>query len=57
MPCLASSFFDAMSGVKKQPNFLPAIICPTSALKRSFAKFGQVIVAIKFKRFLTPDMA
>jgi len=34
MPCLAS-FFDAMSGVKKLPNFVPAISYPTSAFEPS----------------------
>ena len=34
MPCLAS-FFDAMSGVKKLPNFIPAINCPHSAFEPS----------------------
>merc|ERR1719309_248466 len=35
MPCLAS-LFDAMSGVKKLTNFLPAINYPTSAFEPSF---------------------
>ena len=35
MPCLAS-FFDAMSGVKKLTNFMPAITCPTPAYEASF---------------------
>jgi len=34
MPCLAS-FFDAMSGVKNQSNFVPVINCSTSANKPS----------------------
>jgi len=36
MPCLAS-FFDAMSGVKKLPNFVPAINCTSSANELSTA--------------------
>jgi len=35
MPCLAS-FFDAISGVKKLPNFVPVINCTTSANEPSF---------------------
>jgi len=34
MPCLAS-FFDALSGVKKRSNFIPAITCQTSAFEPS----------------------
>jgi len=34
MPCLAS-FFDAMSGVKKLPQYHAAINCPTSANEAS----------------------
>jgi len=34
MPCLASCF-DAMSGVKKLPNFMQSINCPTSRLQAS----------------------
>jgi len=34
MPCLAS-FFDAMSGVKKLPDFNAAINCPHSAFEPS----------------------
>jgi len=34
MPCLASSF-DAISSVKKLPNFVPAINCSTSAFEPS----------------------
>jgi len=34
VPFLAP-FFDAMSGVKKLANFIPAITCPTSAFEPS----------------------
>jgi len=49
MPCLAS-LFDAMSGVKKLPNFHAVINCPTSAFEpsneASFFEVGEVIVGI-----------
>ena len=43
MPCLAS-FFDAMSGVKKQPNFIPAINCPTSANEPSIISWFSLLL-------------
>jgi len=42
MPCLAS-IFDAMSGVKKLPNLIPAINCPTSAFTPSIALMVWVV--------------
>ena len=38
--------FDAMSGVKKLANFMPAITCPTSANKPSNAEVVQFIEGI-----------
>jgi len=47
MSCLAS-FFDAMSGVKKLSNFIPAINCPTSAFEPSFMlKLGNRLHAFR----------
>jgi len=41
MPCLAL-FFDAMSGVKKLTNFIPAIICSTLANEPSIQQFSII---------------
>ena len=56
-----------MSGVKKLVRFIPTIACPTLANKLSVVVFslkegshaevGQVIAGIKFRCFLTPDVA
>ena len=45
MPCLAS-FFDAISGVKNQTKFIPAINCPTSAFEPSIYKQVQMCMHI-----------
>merc|ERR1719309_683045 len=42
MPCLAS-FFDAMSGVKKLTNFVPAITCPHSANEPSINTLSGIV--------------
>jgi len=44
MPCLAS-FFDAMSGVKKLPSFVPAVTWPNSANEHSkIVEYSSYIV-------------
>jgi len=60
MPCLAS-VFDAMSGVKKLPNFIPAITCPISAFEASLLLVQQVVdarrqAADRLTSNATPDM-